>query len=54
VEDRAGGRVGKKLQGTVLGNRQLWQLDKTSTIEAVALVIEAAKAPPAIAELGVY
>jgi alpha-L-fucosidase len=45
---------GKKLQGTVVGNRQLWQLDKTSTIEAVALVIDAAKAPPAIAELGVY
>ncbi len=45
---------GKKLQGTVIGNRQLWQLDKISTIEAVALVIDAAKAPPAIAELGVY
>jgi alpha-L-fucosidase len=45
---------GKKLQGTVIGNRQLWQLDPTSTIEAVALVIDAAKAPPAIAELGLY
>jgi hypothetical protein len=44
---------GKKLQGTVIGNRQLWQLAET-TLEAVALVIEAAKAPPAIAELGVY
>jgi alpha-L-fucosidase len=44
---------GKKLQGTVIGNRQLWQLAET-TIEAVALVVEAAKAPPAIAELGMY
>jgi hypothetical protein len=42
------------LNGLSTGNRQLWQIDKTSTIEAVALVIEAAKAPPAIAELGVY
>jgi hypothetical protein len=44
---------GKKLQGTVIGNRQLWQLAET-TLDAVALVIEAAKPSPAIAELGVY
>jgi hypothetical protein len=30
------------------------QLDPTSTIVAVALVIDAAKAPPGIAELGLY
>jgi alpha-L-fucosidase len=45
--------AGTKLQGTVIGNRQLWQLNATN-IEAVALVIDSAKDTPAIAELGVY
>ena len=44
---------GAKIQGTVIGQRQLWQLSGTSA-EAVALVIESAKASPAIAEFSVY
>jgi alpha-L-fucosidase len=43
---------GSKVQGKVIGQRQLWQLNPT-TAEAIALVIDSAKAPPAIAELGV-
>lgn len=46
-------KSGAKVQGTVIGNRQLWQLNGTK-IEAIALVIDSAKDTPAIAELGVY
>ncbi len=45
--------TGAPVAGTVIGQRQLWQLLPT-TAEAVALVIDAAKDVPAIAELGVY
>ena len=45
--------TGATVAGTVIGQRQLWQLPPT-TAEAVALVIDAAKNVPAIAELGVY
>ena len=43
---------GAKITGTVIGQRQLWQLSST-TAEAVALVIDSAKDVPAIAELSV-
>jgi len=44
---------GTKIQGTVIGNRQLWQLNGTSA-EAVRLVVDSAKDSPAIAEFSVY
>lgn len=44
---------GVTLKGTVIGQRQLWQLNST-TAEAIALVIDSAKDVPAIAELAVY
>jgi alpha-L-fucosidase len=44
---------GTKIQGTVIGNRQLWQLNGT-TAQAVRLVIDSAKDSPTIAEFGVY
>ena len=44
---------GTKIQGTVIGQRQLWQLNGAMA-DAVALVIDAAKDVPAIAELGAY
>jgi alpha-L-fucosidase len=44
---------GATVAGTVIGQRQLWQLPPT-TAEAVALVVDAAKDVPAIAELGLY
>jgi len=44
---------GAQIQGTVIGQRQLWQLNAT-TAEAVALVIDSAKDVPAIAEFGLY
>ncbi len=43
---------GAKIQGTVIGQRQLWQLNST-TAEAIALVIDSAKDVPAIAEFSV-
>lgn len=46
-------KSGTKIQGTVIGNRQLWQLSGSS-IEAIALVIDSAKDTPAIAEFSVY
>ncbi len=46
-------KSGTKIQGTVIGNRQLWQLGGTPA-EAVALVIDSATDVPAIAEFGVY
>jgi hypothetical protein len=42
-----------QVQGTVIGQRQLWQLNQT-TADAIALVIDSASAIPAIAEFGVY
>lgn len=44
---------GNPIRGTVIGERQLWQLQST-TADAVALVIDAAKDAPAIAEFGLY
>jgi alpha-L-fucosidase len=41
------------IAGTVIGQRQLWQLNATMA-EAIALVIDSAKGDPAIAELGAY
>ena len=45
--------AGAPISGTVIGQRQLWQLDPT-TADAIALVIDAARGEPAIAEFGVY
>jgi alpha-L-fucosidase len=45
--------TGATVAGTVIGERQLWRLPST-TVEAIALVIDAARDVPAIAELGVY
>jgi alpha-L-fucosidase len=45
--------TGATVAGTVIGQRQLWQLPPT-TAEAVALVIDAAQDVPAIAEFGLY
>ena len=44
---------GTTMAGTVIGQRQLWQVNPT-TAEAIALVIDGAKGPPAIAEFSVY
>jgi alpha-L-fucosidase len=44
---------GARIQGTVIGERQLWQLNSTSA-EALALVIDSARGVPAIAEFGAY
>jgi alpha-L-fucosidase len=44
---------GTVIAGTVIGQRQLWQLNST-TADAIALVIDSARDVPAIAELGVY
>ena len=44
---------GVTMEGTVIGQRQLWQLGST-TAEAVALVIDSARDVPAIAEFGVH
>jgi len=46
-------KSGAKIQGTVIGNRQLWQLSGTN-IQAIALVVDSAKDTPAIAEFAVY
>jgi alpha-L-fucosidase len=46
-------RSGNKIQGTVIGNRQLWQLSGTAA-QAVRLVVDSAKDSPAIAEFSVY
>jgi hypothetical protein len=45
--------TGATIAGTIIGQRQLWQVSPTSA-EAVELVIDAAKDVPAIAELGLY
>ncbi len=44
---------GTTIKGTVIGNRQLWQMNGT-TAQAVRLVIDSAKDSPTIAEFGVY
>jgi alpha-L-fucosidase len=44
---------GAVIAGTVIGQRQLWRLPST-TADAIAIVIDAAKDVPAIAEVGVY
>ncbi len=41
------------IAGTVIGQRQLWQLNSI-TAEAIALVIDSARGVPAIAEFGAY
>jgi alpha-L-fucosidase len=44
---------GTAIAGTVIGQRQLWQLNST-TAEAIALVIDSARDVPVIAEFSVY
>jgi len=44
---------GAQIRGTVIGERQLWQLNSTSA-EAIALVIDSARDVPAIAEFSAY
>jgi hypothetical protein len=44
---------GAIVAGTVIGQRQLWRLPST-TADAIAIVIDAAKDVPAIAEVGAY
>jgi hypothetical protein len=44
---------GATIAGTVIGQRQLWQLAPTAA-EAIALVIDTARGVPAIAEFGAY
>jgi alpha-L-fucosidase len=46
-------KSGTKIQGTVIGNRQLWQLNGAK-VEAIKLVIDDAKDSPTIAELAAY
>ncbi len=46
-------KSGSKIQGTVIGNRQLWQLNG-SKVEAIKLVIDDARDAPTIAEFGAY
>jgi hypothetical protein len=45
--------AGATISGTVIGQRQLWELN-TTTADAIALVIDGARGEPAIAELGEY
>ena len=42
---------GNQVKGTVIGQRQLWQLGKT-TADGIALVIDSARGIPAISEFG--
>lgn len=46
-------KSGTKIQGTVIGQRQLWQLNGAQ-VEAIALVIDSAKDAPTIAEFSVF
>ncbi len=46
-------KSGAKIQGTVIGNRQLWQLSGVKA-DAIALVIDSAKDAPAVSEFSVY
>ena len=44
---------GTKVQGTVIGNRQLWKMNMTAA-DGIRLVIDSARDVPAIAEFSVY
>jgi alpha-L-fucosidase len=44
---------GAQIRGSVIGQRQLWRLEST-TVDAIALVIDSARDVPAISEFGVY
>jgi hypothetical protein len=44
---------GVTIAGSVISQRQLWQINPT-TVDAMALVIDSARGEPAIAEFGVY
>ncbi|MGD0838959.1 MAG: alpha-L-fucosidase [Polyangia bacterium] len=44
---------GNEVRGTVIGQRQLWQLS-TTTADAIALVVDSARGVPAISEFGAY
>ena len=46
-------KSGNTIKGTVIGQRQLWQLNQT-TADAIAVVIDSARGVPAVAELGAY
>jgi len=46
-------KSGNQIKGTVIGQRQLWQLSQT-TADAVAVVIDSARGVPTIAELSAY
>jgi alpha-L-fucosidase len=46
-------KSGNQIKGTVIGQRQLWQLNQASA-DAVAVVIDSARGAPAIAEFGAY
>ncbi len=46
-------KSGNALKGTVIGQRQLWQLNQT-TADAIAVVVDSARGVPAIAELSAY
>ena len=46
-------KSGSQVKGTVIGQRQLWQLNQT-TADAIAVVIDSARGVPAIAELSAY
>jgi alpha-L-fucosidase len=46
-------KSGNTIKGTVIGQRQLWQLNQT-TAEAIAVVVDTARGVPAIAEFGAY
>ena len=46
-------KSGTQIKGTVIGQRQLWQLSQT-TADAIALVIDSARGVPAVAEFGAY
>jgi len=46
-------KSGAPIKGTIIGQRQLWQVNSAS-VQAVALVIDSAKDVPAIAEFDVY
>jgi alpha-L-fucosidase len=46
-------KSGTQIKGTVIGQRQLWQVNSTS-VQAIALVVDSAKDVPAIAEFDVY
>lgn len=46
-------KSGNQIKGTVIGQRQLWQLSPT-TADAIAVVIDSARGTPAIAEFSAY